>query len=181
MTRMFARASLVAFLGLTLTAGIPYIVGSGGSLAGSAIIDTMSQSELSAGDRFMAARQFGSAEQAYRVAAIFAREQGRLPVEEMRRLANARFFQGDHAGASSVLMQLADEAATSGDRAAEFWATADAAWMARLAGDRYLYRELSGRAEDLLDALGLEGPRRSLSETLVDPDLRVPAPHLSSW
>lgn len=176
--------SSVAFLTATgvLTASAPYMLTADGMLERSPVVAMMAHSQLTVGDRFASAGAFGSAIEAYSVAAELARAQARLPTEELRRIANAQFYAGDFKGAAKTLELLADEAAAEGDLMAEFWATADAARMAHLWGAEGYSRWYTIRAERLLDSPSISAEQRAELETkLLTSDLTVIAPHLSSW
>ena len=180
--KLYAHVLLFALGGTVLTASTPRILGSGASLKDSAIAEEMVAAQIAAGDRFMRGSQFGRAEGAYQVAARLERARGRLPVEAVRRMANARYFQGDFGAAVGHLADLEDEAAAAGDRRVEFWAAIDAAYIARLAGNDEGLRTHITRAQMLLD--GGAFPEEEVDEviaTVTSRDLRVFAPHLASW
>lgn len=176
-TFLFAAATLL------VTGSTPYLLTSDGSLENSAIVGTMAQSQIAAGDRFMHAGEMGSAEEAYRVAAILERARRQLPVEAVRRSANARFYQADYAGAARVLAGLADEAAALGDVTTEFWAIVDAAWLAALADDTAGFKRHIGRAARLLqlEPFAAAGQAERLGRAMKSTDPRVVALHLPSW
>lgn len=180
--RLYVHVLLFVLAGTVLTASTPSILGSGVSLEDSAIVEEMVAAQIAAGDRFMLGNQFGHAEGAYRVAARLERARGQLPVEAVRRMANARYFQGDLGEAVGHLADLADEAAAAGNRRVEFWAAIDAAYIARLAGDDEGLRTHITRAQMLLDT-GVF-PEHEVDEmiaTVTSRDLRVFAPHLATW
>jgi hypothetical protein len=180
--KLYVHILLFALAGTVLTASTPSILGSGGSLEDSAIAKEMVAAQIAAGDRLMLGSQFGHAERAYRVAAALERARGRLPVEAVRRMANARYFQGDFGAAVGHLADLEDEAAAAGDRRVEFWAAIDAAYIARLSGDDEGLRTHITRAQMLLDTGAF--PADEVDEvvaTVTSRDLRVFAPHLASW
>ncbi len=100
----------------------------------------------------------------------------------MRRIANAQYYAGDYRGAARTLAQLAEEAAASVDREAEFWATVDAARLAQLGGSEGYARWYTLRAQRLLDSPDIPAALRAeMKAKLAAADLRVFAPHLSSW
>jgi hypothetical protein len=177
-------ASSTVFIAATgiLTASAPYVLTADGMLERSPVVAMMAHSQLTVGDRLAGAGAFGEAIDAYGVAAELARAQARLPTEELRRIANAQFYAGNFRGAAKTLEQLADEAAAAGDLWAEFWATADAARMARLSGAEGYARWYTIRAERLLDSPGIAAEQRKEMESkLATTDFTVFAPHLTSW
>lgn len=180
--RLYAHALLFLLGATVLTASAPSILGSGASLEDSEIVKEMVTAQIAAGDRFMLGSQFGHAEGAYRVAAALERARGRLPVEAVRRMANARYFQGDLREAATHLADLADDAAAAGERQVEFWAAIDAAYISRLAGDDEGLRTHITRAQMLLDTGTF--PQDEVDDvvaTVTSRDLRVFAPHLATW
>lgn len=180
--KITVRSITLALVAAVLTAGVPRVITFDGSLHDSAVVETMVESQIAAGDGFMQSRQFGSAEQAYDVAATLTRARGVTPVAEMRRIANARFFQEDYDGAAEALADLAAEAAAAGDRRTEFWASLDAAKMKRLAGDDEGLERWITRAQQLLDSGTFSAAERDeVIRTVTNADFRVVAPHLSSW
>lgn len=76
-----------------------------------------------------------AARKAYQKAIEIAREEGELPEEAVRRLANAYYFDGQFRRAAKALDRLAEEAALHGDLPVQAWALADAAWLYGRAGD----------------------------------------------
>jgi uncharacterized protein with FMN-binding domain len=177
-------ASSAVFLAATglLTASAPYMLTADGMLERSPVVSMMAHSQLTVGDRLAGAGAFGSAMEAYSVAADLARAQDKVPIEELRRIANAQFYDGNYRGAAKTLEQLADEAAAGSDLLTEFWATADAARMARLGGAEGYARWYTIRAERLLDSPGIAAElRKEMEAGLATSDFTVFAPHLSSW
>jgi hypothetical protein len=180
--KIFVQSALFVAVAGILTAGAPYILSADGNLETSGVVATMARSQLSAGDRFAARGAFGSAVEAYDVAAQLTRLQGDLPLDAMRRIANAQYYDEDYRGAAATLEQLADEAARIGDHMAEFWAITDATYMARLAGDEGYVLWYTKRAERLLESPELTAEERGeLEKKLEESNLTVFAPHLSSW
>ncbi|MGD2217048.1 MAG: hypothetical protein PVJ64_09835 [Gemmatimonadales bacterium] len=180
--KIFASSAL--FLAATgiLTASAPYMLTVDGRLERSPVVAMMAHSQLTVGDRLASAGSFGAAMDAYGVAAELVRAQGKVPVVELRRIANAQFFAGNFRAAAKTLEQLADEAAVGGELLAEFSATADAAHMALLAGAEGYARWYTIRAERLLDSPGIPAElREEMEAKLVTTDFTVFAPHLSSW
>jgi hypothetical protein len=176
-------ASTTVFLaGFGLLVAAPYMLTADGMLERSPVVAMMAHSQMTVGDRFANAGAFGSAVDAYEVAAELVRAQDRLPVAELRRVANAQFYAGDYRSAMKTLEELANEAAAAGDLVAEFWATADAARLAHLAGTEGYARWYMIRAERLLDSPDIAPElREEMRQKLGETNLTVFAPHLSSW
>jgi hypothetical protein len=135
-------------------------------------------SVLEQGDMLTRLGRFDAARTVYETAAEAVRSEGRLPDRELRRIANAYYFEGLYREASATLKQLADEARTCNDSNAEALAIADAVWMSVLAGsaeEAQLRQQLRALArssvlsEGVLHAIG------------SDPagDFRVFAPHIT--
>lgn len=180
--KIVSRFSFLALAAAILTAGAPSLITFHGNLDNSPVVAAMVESQVAAGDGFLQNGQFGSAVQAYEVAATLDRAIGQLPVEAARRVANARYYQGDYDTAADVLADLADEAAAAGDTWTEFWASLDAANMDRLAGDGEGLERLLTRAQLLLDSSAFsDSEREEVIHTVTNGDLKVFAPHLSSW
>jgi hypothetical protein len=172
----------LALVAVALTASAPSVFTFHGSLDNSPVVEAMVESQIAAGDGFLQGGQYGSAVQAYEVAAILDRALGVVPVEALRRTSNARFYQGDYDGAAKALVELADEAAAANTPKVEFWASLDAANMDRLAGDAQRMERSLTRAQLLLDSSAFsEAEREEVIRTVTDSDLRVFAPHLASW
>jgi tetratricopeptide (TPR) repeat protein len=136
-------------------------------------------SVLEQGDMLTLRGHFDAARAVYESAAEMVRADGRLPARELRRIANAYYFEGRYTEAAAALMQLADEARAMRDSDAQALAIADAVWMSALAGGaeetqlRQQLRELSDSSvlsESVRDSIG------------SDPtgDLRVFAPHITA-
>jgi len=180
--KILLRSLTLAFVAIGLTASAPRLITFDGSLDNSAVVEAMVESQIAAGDGFVQSRQFGSAVQAYEVAATLDRARGLVPVEALRRMANARYYQGHYNGAVEALARLADEAAAAGDPATEFWAALDAAIMGRLVGDDTGLERMITRAQLLLDSPSFsEAERADVIRIVTDSDFRVFAPHLASW
>ncbi len=174
-TKIFASSAVfLAATGL-LTASAPYVLTADGMFDRSPVVTMMAHSQLTVGDRLASAGALGPAIKAYGVAAELARAQDKVPVKELRRVANAQFYDGDYRGAAKTLEQLANEAAAGGELLAEFWAIAD--------GNAEGYaRWYTIRAERLLDSPGIAAElRREMEAKLATTDLTVFAPHLTSW
>lgn len=182
LTKIYTSSAVfLAATGL-LTASAPYVLTAEGMLDRSPVVTMMAYSQLTVGDRLASAGALGPAIEAYGVAANLVRAQDKLPIAELRRVANAQYYGGNFRGAAKTLEQLADEAAAAGDVLAEFGATADAARMAHLASAEGYARWYTIRAERLLDSPGIPAELREELEAMLEPtDLTVFAPHLSSW
>ncbi|UCC74662.1 MAG: hypothetical protein JSV86_08970 [Gemmatimonadota bacterium] len=177
-------ASTTLFLAATglLTASAPYLLTADGMMHKSPVVAMMAYSQLTVGDRFASVGAFGTAVEAYRVAADLTRTQEKLPVDEIRRIANAQYYAADYRGAARTLDQLTEEAAIHGDVVAEFWATVDAARMASLGGAEGFARWYTIRAQRLLESPDLDDETRGeMKRKLAEANLTVFAPHLSSW
>ena len=180
--KILSHTSALAIAAAALTASAPSVFTFHGSLDDSPVVEAMVESQIAAGDGFLRNAQFGAAVQAYEVAATLDRARGALPVEASRRIANARFYQGDFEGAAETLVGLADEAAAATAPQTEFWACLDAANMDRLAADREGLERSLTRAQLLLDSAAFsDSERDEVIRTVTDSDLRVFAPHLISW
>jgi hypothetical protein len=180
--KILLRSLTLAAVAVVLTASAPRVFTFHGSLDNSAVVEAMVESQIAAGDGFVQSQKFGLAVQAYEVAATLDRARGALPVEALRRTANARFYQGEYDAAAEALAELADEAAAAGDARSEFWAALDAASMDRLAGDDEGLERSITRAQLLLDSPAFsEEARDDVLRAVTDSDLRVFAPHLTSW
>jgi tetratricopeptide (TPR) repeat protein len=136
-------------------------------------------SVLEQGDMLTRRGRFDAARAIYESAAEMVRSEGELPGRELRRIANAYYFEGQYREASATLEQLADEARALKNTNVQALAIADAVWMSVLAGSaeetqlRQQLRELSDTSllsEVVRDAIG------------SDPagDLRVFAPHITA-
>ena len=179
--RILLRSLTFAFVAVGLTASAPRLITFDGSLEDSAVVEAMVESQIAAGDGFVQSRQYGSAVQAYEVAATIDRARGLVHVEALRRMANARYYQGHYDGAVEALARLADEAAAAGEQDTEFWAVLDAAVMGRLAGDDTGLERMITRAQLLLDSSAFsEAERDDVISIVTDSDFRVFAPHLAS-
>lgn len=180
--KIVSRSLTLALLAALLTAGAPSVITFHGNLDNSPVVAAMVESQIAAGDGFLQNGQFGSAVQAYEVAATLDRAIGELPVEATRRVANARFYQGDYERAAEVLADLADEAAAAGAPEAEFWASLDAANMDRLVGDNEGLERWLTRAQLLLDSSAFSDlQREEVIHAATNGDFKVFAPHLASW
>jgi hypothetical protein len=180
--KVFIRSLTLTVVAAVLVAGAPRVITFNGSLHDSAVVEAMVESQIAAGDGFMQSREFGSAEEAYQVAATLDRARGVIPIEAVRRTANARFYQGNYDGAAEALADLAVAAAAAGDQETEFWASLDAAKLDRLAEDDEGLERWITRAQLLLDSGTFsEAQRDELIRTVTDSDLKIFAPHLSAW
>jgi hypothetical protein len=135
---------------------------------------------ISYGDLLTANGHFEAGRDEYAVAADLVRADGGLPVESVRRIANAYFFEGDYLRAEAVLLNLVEEAATFGDGEAQIWALADATWLASFADSEGAVRHHSARLEDMLDRHDLPQVQHKIRSGLLK-NLTVFAPHLASW
>lgn len=136
-------------------------------------------SVLEQGDMLTLRGRFAAARTVYESAARMARGEDRLPDRELRRIANAYYFEGLYREASATLKQLADEARLRNDSNAQALALADAVWMSILAGspeEGHLRQQLRELANSSVLS---EGVRHAIGS---DPagDLRVFAPHITA-
>ncbi|MGD2218436.1 MAG: tetratricopeptide repeat protein, partial [Gemmatimonadales bacterium] len=123
--------------------------------------------------------RFDAARAIYESAAEVVRGEGRLPDRELRRIANAYYFEGRYTEASATLEQLADEARARNDTNAQALAIADAVWLSILAGSAE-EAQLRRQLRELADSSVLsENVRHAIGS---DPagDLRVFAPHITA-
>jgi tetratricopeptide (TPR) repeat protein len=135
---------------------------------------------IALGDLLTANGQFDAARRVYTNAVNLARADGRLPLEELRRIANAYYFEGAFESARATLLELAEEAASAGAIDAQVWAIADAAWLASLSGaDQEFNRHLQ-RVERLLDTYYVPGARFKIRTRMLK-NFMVFAPHLPTW
>lgn len=180
--RIYASSAVFLAATVLLSASAPYVLTADGMLERSPVVTMMAHSQLTVGDRLANAGAYGPAIEAYGVAADLVRAQEKVPVEELRRIANAQFYAGNYRSAAKTLERLADEAAAAGDLLAEFWAIADAARLASLGRAEGYARWYTIRAERLLDSPGIPAELRTEMEAKLETtDLTVFAPHLSSW
>lgn len=112
--------------------------------------DPDAEAYLSKAAELMAERRYSAARRAYNAAAELLRAEGILPVEPLRRIADAYYFEGRYQSAAATLDRLATEAATHGDLATEVWALADAAWVDGIAGHKI---DMDRRLERLIRLL----------------------------
>jgi hypothetical protein len=133
------------------------------------------------GDRFAMRGEYEAARAEYGVVAELLIDEGRVPVDALRRIATSYYFEGDYESGAATLDRLADEAESAGDLRTQALALADAAYMARLTGSR---AEELRRREQLALLLGSpslpDGVREQI-RSRVRSDLQVFALHLSSW
>ncbi len=135
---------------------------------------------IALGDLLAANGEYDAARRVYTNAVNLARADGRLPLEELRRIANAYYFEGEFESARATLLELAEEAASASAIDAQVWAIADAAWLASLSGaDQEFDRHLQ-RVERLLDTHYVPGARFKIRTRMLK-NFMVFAPHLASW
>ncbi len=133
------------------------------------------------GDALTAVGRFDEARALYGEAAELARSDGALPVEAVRRVANAYYFEGRYAEAAQVLDRFAAEAESWQDRLAEAWALADAAVLAGLADAEEDSLRHWARLRALIESAGFPTEARAEVGSKLEADLNVFAPHLSEW
>lgn len=131
------------------------------------------------GDMLTRLGHFDAARAVYESAAETVRNEGQVPRRELRRIANAYYFEGSYGAASATLEQLADEARASNDSNVQALAIADAVWLSVLAGSSE-ETQLRQQLRELSDSSVLsEGVRHAIGS---DPagDFRVFAPHITA-
>ncbi len=139
--------ALLAIVPITLQAHSPT---DEGSSATPSSVGNEVQAHLDRGDALAAQGKFISARDAYEAAAEILRAEGQLPAKPLRRIANSYYYEARYQTAGSVLLDLADEAAEFGDVVTQVWATADAAWVAGVAGHEIDAERRLARLEKLL-------------------------------
>lgn len=132
------------------------------------------------GDLLTMNRQFDAARRVYTNAVNEARADNRLPLVELRRIANAYYFEGEYESARATLLELAEEAASAGAIDAQVWAIADAAWLANLSGAEQEFDRHLERVERLLDTHYVPGARFKIRTKMLR-NFMIFAPHLTSW
>jgi tetratricopeptide (TPR) repeat protein len=136
-------------------------------------------SVLEQGDMLTRRGRFDAARAVYESAAATVRSEGRLPDRELRRIANAYYFEGRYKEASATLEQIADEARARNDSNAQALAIADAVWLSVLTGSAE-EAQLRQQLREISDSSVLsEGVRDAIGS---DPagDWRVFAPHITA-
>lgn len=178
--RIFAGSTGFISTAVLFFAGAPIAVSSG-AIGESAVVSTMVESQFVVGDQLTARHRFRAAREVYDAAAKMVRGHGMVPVQPLRRIANAYYFEGRYDQAAVTLDQLAEEAALVGDHVTELWATADAAEMAWL-GDADVGAQLRWtRVDELLNSTAFSDDQRAEISGKLMTDLTVFVPHLSSW
>lgn len=167
-----AVASLAAGAPLRLTPVPPADI--------SAALTAVDRYRIELGDILTANGQFDAARRVYSNAVNVARADGRLPIEELRRIANAYYFESEFERARATLLELAEEAASAGNVEAQVWAIADAAWLASLSGADQEFDRHVERVERLLDIHYVPGARFKIRTRMLK-NFMVFAPHLASW
>ncbi len=136
-------------------------------------------SALEEGDILTRSGRFDIARAVYETAAERVRSDGRLPVRELRRIANAYYFEGRYNEAAATLKQLADEARATSDANVQALAIADAVWMSVLAGSAEV-GQLRQELRELADSPLLSAAVREAIGSDPARDLRVFAPHITA-
>ncbi len=136
-------------------------------------------SVLERGDILTHRGRFDAARAVYESAAEAVRSEGLLPDRELRRIANAYYFEGRYREASATLKQLADEAQARKDPNAQALAIADAVWMSVLAGSAE-EAQLRQRLQEISDTSALSQAVRDAIGSDPAGDLRVFAPHITA-
>ena len=144
-------------------------------------LEALALYRVDSGDRYAADFEFDIAREEYGAAAELIRAQGRLPLEEVRRIGNAFYFETRFAEAARTFDRLAGEAAAFGDATAQAWAIADAAWMADLAGDANGVETRLERLAAVLGSGALSADAVRDIKARLAAELPVYAPHLHTW
>jgi tetratricopeptide (TPR) repeat protein len=132
------------------------------------------------GDLLTAQHRFAAARMRYETAANLDRNDGILPVEAVRRIANTYYFEGAYDKARDKLVELAAEAERLGEWETQLWALADAAWLADLSGDDAGFESHLAQLETLLDSHEMPGARYKV-RTMLAKNFTAFSPHLESW
>ncbi len=179
--KVYAQFTALAVATLALVAAQVVFMAEGAT-SKPAMIAAMVDTHLVSGDKLTAAaRDFDAARLEYGTALQLVRGEGRVPVEPMRRIANAYYFQFRYERALKTLDELAHEAATAGEVIAEVWATADAAYIAGLVGDEAGADARLARLDWLINSPELSDQQRQVMEAKLSQELPVFAPHLPAW
>jgi hypothetical protein len=175
--REFAKLSGLATAVLLLLVASPLAI----TAAKAASELSMTSAYLIAqGDRFAMEGEYEAARAEYEVVAELLHDEGKLPVKALRRIATTYYFEGEYERAAATLDRLADEAVSHGDLATRGRALADAAYLARLAGNRAEELRRREKLALLLSSPELADAVRDQIRSKVNMDLKVFAPHLSS-
>ena len=177
----YGKLSALVATTAVLVAAMPLALMGDRDAKEAAVVTAMVRSSVERGDELTADRQFSAAREAYLEAADLVRTQGKLPIEAIRRISNAYYFEGSYKEVAYTLDRLAEEAAASGDIEAQAYATADAALAASLGSSQ---ADANWRIERLEQVLGSpelsDEVREEIREKFMT-DFVVFAPHLSSW
>jgi len=178
--RTFARFMALSAAAASLAAATPLTVVPVQPADLPAALLAVNRFRIELGDVLTANGRFDAARRVYSNAVKVARADGRLPIEELRRIANAYYFECEFESARATLLELAEEAASAGDVEAQVWAMADAAWFAWLSGADEEYDRHVKRVERLLDTHYVPGARFKIRTKMLK-NFMVFAPHLTSW
>jgi tetratricopeptide (TPR) repeat protein len=137
------------------------------------------ESVLEQGDMLTQSGRFDAARAIYESAAEMVRSEGRLPDRELRRVANAYYFEGRYTEASATLEQLAREAQARNDSNAQALALADAVYVSALAGSGQ-EAQLRRQLREIADSAVLSQAVREAIGSDPAGDLRVFAPHITA-
>jgi hypothetical protein len=133
------------------------------------------------GDRFAIRGEYEAARAEYEIVVELLIDEGRVPVAALRRITTSYYFEGDFESAAATLGRLAEQAESHGDLKTQAFALADAAYLARLTGNRAEELRRRERLASLLSSSELPDGVREQIRSNVRSDFRVFAPHLSSW
>ncbi|UCC82232.1 MAG: hypothetical protein JSW46_14750 [Gemmatimonadota bacterium] len=175
--RGFARLTGLA-TALVLTVASPLAMKA--ARAASSLSSTTMDCLIEQGDRFAMRGEYEAARAEYEIVAELLIDEGRVPVGALRRITTSYYFEGDYESAAATLDRLAEEAKSHGDLKTQAHALADAAYLARLAGNRAEELRRREQLASLLSSSGLPDGVREQIRSNVRMDLRVFAPHLPS-
>lgn len=179
--KIYAHITAIVVSAAVLAGAAPVFITADGDESAPADVRELVRSHVESGDLAVARYEYVTARQAYSIAANWVRADGRVPVEEMRRIANAYYFEGRYLSAMSTLDQLAEEAGAFGDHVAQAWAIADAAYLADLAGSKTDVEARLKQLESILGSFAISDVVSLEIKAKVADDFPVFAPHLSSW
>ena len=179
--KIYTHITAIVVSAAVLAGAAPVFITADSDEAAPVNVSEFVRSHVESGDLAVAQHEYVTARQAYSIAANWVRADGRLPVEEMRRIANAYYFEGRYLSAMDALDQLAEEAGAFGDHVMQAWAIADAAYLADLAGSKMDVEARLEHLESLLGSFAISDVVSLEIKAKVAKDFPVFAPHLSSW
>lgn len=174
--RHIAVVAVLVFLG----ASVSLDTGIGSAASRMAAIDK-ANALVKEGDLLTADGRFEEARAVYGEAAKLARSNGAIPVEAVRRVANAYYFEGRYQAAATILREFATEAASWRDPVAQAWALADAGVLAGLADERDDSVRYWQELRALIESAAFPPEARAELESKLEATFNVFAPHLNAW